>query len=111
MISGKQIREMARSNAVEVTLTSGRTLVIYSPDQVGSSPGGDLVALASGSSIECFDSDEIVSVGVAKIDPNVEMLRRGEVPAWMMHNMRQHPELFVEAAKLEPEDLARVLDR
>jgi len=111
MITGRQIREMARSHAVEVHLTNGRTLVICSPDEVGCSPGGDLVALPSGGCIECFDSDEIDQVGVARPDPNVEMLRRGEVPPWMMYKMRQRPELFVEAARLEPEDLARVLGR
>ena len=101
--------EMARSNAVRVNLTNGRSLVVCSPEGVGCSPDGDVVALSSGAGIELVEPDDVVSVGVARTDPNVEMLRRGEVPPWMMYMMRQRPELFVEAARLEPEKLARVL--
>src|SRR5262249_29732675 len=92
MISGKQIREMARDSAVEVTLICGRTVVIVAPEHVGCSPDGDLVALASGEGIECFDSDEIAQVRVVVPDPEVERLRAGEVPLWMMDRMRLRPE-------------------
>jgi len=111
MISGRQIREMAGSSALEIRLTNGRTLVIGSPDNVGCSPDGDVVALASGECIECVDSDEIVEVRVVVPDPGVESLRRGDVPGWMLTRMMERPELFLKVARLDPEELARVLDR
>jgi hypothetical protein len=107
-----KIREMAATSTVEVMLTDGRLFVVQAPEHVGGSPSGDQIMLPFGDdALVLVEAGEIAEVRVAAPHPDVESLRRGEVPAWLLARMREQPELFVKAGRLRPEDLARVLSR
>src|SRR4051794_34932806 len=62
-----QTGEMARSPAVEVKLSAGRTLVIHAPEPVAGSPGG-------GPIMPTIAGDSLVLV---EPDPDVDLLRSG----------------------------------
>src|SRR3954447_16168339 len=110
MVTASQIQDIARHSAAEVILTDGRTFMIHSPEHVGRSPSGRQVVLPSGEDVLVLvEVDDIAAVRVAALDPDVEMLRAGEIPGWMRDRMREHPDLFVRVARMEPEELARAL--
>jgi hypothetical protein len=105
-----KIREMASTSTVEVLLTDGRLFVVQAPEHVGGSPSGDQLVLPFGDSLVLVESDEIAEVRVAVPDPDVEALRRGEVPEWMRYRLCERPELFLRVARTDPEVLGRVED-
>jgi hypothetical protein len=82
-------------------LTDGRTLVIHAPEPVAGSPGG-------GPIMPPIAGDGLVLV---EPDPDVDLLRSGEIPEWLRDRMSGRPEFFVKVARLEPEGPARVLGR
>jgi hypothetical protein len=109
-VTATQIREMASNSTVEVILTDGRTFMIHSPEHFAASPSGSRVMLTSGGEVLVLvEVGEVAAVRVAVPDSNVEMLRRGEVPGWLRDRMRGYPELFIMAARMDPEELARLL--
>jgi hypothetical protein len=110
-ITASQIREMATHSAVEVVLTDGRSCVVQAPEHVGGSASGDQLVLPFGGALVLVEADDVASVRVAVPDPDVESLRRGEIPSWLIDRMKDRPELFVKVGRLDPEELARVLGR
>jgi hypothetical protein len=111
MTIASQIREMATHSAVEVVLTDGRSCVVQAPEHVGGSADGDQLVLPFGGSLVLVEAEDVSAVRVATPDPDVESVRRGEVPGWLLTRMRERPELFLKVARLDPEELARLLAR
>jgi len=111
-ITVRQIREMASHSTVEVVMHDGRTFMIHAPENVGGSPNGrQLMLPCGGEGLQLVEADEIADVRIAIPNTDVESLRRGEVPAWLMARMREQPDVFVKMGRMGPAELAQVLGR
>ena len=107
-----EIRAMASRSPVEVLLSDGSTFMIQAPEHVGGWPSGHQIMLPLGEeSMVVVEAGDVASVHVGVPDPEIESLRRGEIPSWLMDRMRERPELFIQVARMEPEYLARMLGR
>jgi hypothetical protein len=107
--SGTKIRALAGRGPLVVTLDDGRTFVVRTPGQVAGPEGRHVVLPGGGEAFAIVDPMRITDVAPLVPDPDVEEVRAGRPPRWLLRRLAEQPELFVTAARLDPEALRRAL--